>query len=376
MAKLFTRWFTRNTASPPNKKEGVNRDLIVTAIIVAVTLLIGLVALVLWTASAAPAGKGVATSGLGMLLFGGAILAGGVLGLLFGIPKSVSDPASVPPRRSLARPPGRSSARTSATTDNDEHQTAESVHRSSYMVNTNLEQISDWLTKIIVGVSLTQIPTIREQFANIARYFGDGLCNAGDCKTGTAAAALIIIYGLTTGFLAGYLFTRIFLPGAFRRADRETELLQRISEQQNVIETLGRVNADIYTDLYRYKQQGFRKVISKINELLKSEANQRNPALWVYLAAAHGQAYSWAHARKPPAKNKEKMEQREKDLDDHRDAALMAVRMALALGDAWKPILQVMWNPDHEVKDDGQAKDEDDLEVFYHDKRFKRLLAD
>ena len=77
-------------------------------------------------------------------LMGGAALVGGVVGLLFGIPKSVSDPAVAPIPPKLDTVAGDSDA-------------PDTRARSSYAVNTNLEQISDWLTKIMVGVGLTQV---------------------------------------------------------------------------------------------------------------------------------------------------------------------------------------------------------------------------
>src|SRR5215467_6911739 len=77
------------------------RDLRRTALFVALTMLIGVIALFIW-ASAQANDKKIFSSnvvGLGLLLLGGAALIGGVLGLLFGIPKSVSDPAATAPPR-------------------------------------------------------------------------------------------------------------------------------------------------------------------------------------------------------------------------------------------------------------------------------------
>ena len=81
---------------------------------------------------------------LALLLLGGTALVGGVFSLLFGIPKSVSDPvmASSLPASNVG------TASTEATTSN--------TLPPRYEVNTDLEQISDWLTKIMVGVGLTQ----------------------------------------------------------------------------------------------------------------------------------------------------------------------------------------------------------------------------
>jgi hypothetical protein len=327
---------------------------------------IGVGALVLWATSRTPSGAAGSTFALGLLLLGGAALVGGVLGLLFGIPKSVSDPVSV-------MPPPKSEDAAAETTESSDVRA-----RSSYAVNTNLEQISDWLTKIIVGVGLTQISTIQAQFQALAAYFGKafGEGNAAPLEpSAPVIAALIITYGLTAGFLAGYLLTRMFLPGAFVRADdalrqRNSELRTQIAKQEEVAETAGRMQGEIYNDLYRYNEQGFRDAIVKIDNLLRSPVHTKNPALWVYLAAAHGQAWRWENEHiSGPSDAKTKV------LEQHRLAALTAAKKALEFGDSWKPILQMMWDKDHPVKKDGVAKDEDDLEVFYDDRDFKDLLG-
>lgn len=351
------------TSAQSDDKDQVTRDLLKTARLAGVTLLAGCVALFIWAIAAAPdIPKILNLLGLGTLLLGGATLVGGVFGLLFGIPKSISDPASAAPAR---------------TRDNDEKQPGDNGRGSSYAVNTNLEQISDWLTKIIVGVSLTQIPTIRQEFHSLADFFGAGfaICNNAPCNGGSTGAALIITYGLMTGFLAGYLLTRMFLPGAFGRADREAQLLKRISEQQEAVQALGRVQGEIYEQLYWYEKEGFRGAITTLDGLLKSEANKKNPALWVYLAAAHGQAYQWAHDHKPSSDKKDDMQKWQQELDYHRNEALAAVKRALALGDSWKPILQVMWDRQHPLKNAGHARDESDLEPFYDDPEFRALLG-
>ena len=152
--------------------------------------------------------------------------------------------------------------------------------RASYAVNTNLEQISDWLTKIIVGVGLVQIGTVIEQFKALASYFGEGFKSGSTAAAAPVVAAAIIIYGLTAGFLAGYLLTRMFLPGAFNRADRAIRavrvLRRQIVEEREMTEEAGRLQGKIYTDLYRFEDQGFREAIAKLEELLKSPANMRN----------------------------------------------------------------------------------------------------
>jgi DNA polymerase III gamma/tau subunit len=87
-------------------------------------------------------------------------------------------------------------------------------------VNTNLEQISDWLTKIIVGVTLVELnPVIArlEQAATlIAKSLGEP-STKGVSDLSLSFGYAIMVYFVTSGFLGSYLLTRLFLQPAFGR---------------------------------------------------------------------------------------------------------------------------------------------------------------
>ncbi len=94
---------------------------------------------------------------------------------------------------------------------------------SRLKVNNNLVEVSDWLTKIIVGLGLIHLSRAPSYLREAGAYVGAGL------KPGTAGgpapeqfAAGLILYFVLLGFLAGYLITRIFLGPAFRDADEAT----------------------------------------------------------------------------------------------------------------------------------------------------------
>jgi hypothetical protein len=126
---------------------------------------------------------------LAALVAGGAWVAGGLLGFLFGIPRSLSEQTKL---------------------QRDEAGAA-------YGANTNLEQISDWLTKILVGVGLVQFTAFAAKFGDLVQFLGPAL---GGGQGGEAfAGAVLVVFGIG-GFLSFYLFTRIYLPRAFAQADR------------------------------------------------------------------------------------------------------------------------------------------------------------
>ncbi|GAB5418859.1 MAG: hypothetical protein Crog4KO_01600 [Crocinitomicaceae bacterium] len=85
--------------------------------------------------------------------------------------------------------------------------------KHKYMPNTNLEEMSDWLTKILVGVSLTQLTVLPDFFKGLSMdILSDVDKNNFGMDLSHAIVISTIIYFLIVGFLIGYLYTRLFLP--------------------------------------------------------------------------------------------------------------------------------------------------------------------
>jgi hypothetical protein len=132
-----------------------------------------------------------------LLLAGAAAFAGGLLGFLFGIPRTLQ----TSPPSSMQHP----------------------AVREALATNTNLEQISDWLTKIIVGVGLVELRSLGGALDSIARYNAPGL--GGDATAAVSFAATVIIFFAVDGFLLIYLWTRIYLTKQFEeRMQREEQI--------------------------------------------------------------------------------------------------------------------------------------------------------
>lgn len=145
-------------------------------------------------------GKAMAVLGTGLLLAGSALLAGAFLGFLFGIPRSLQQAGtseSGSGKDAAETPQGGSG-------------------RAGYGANTSLEQISDWLTKILVGVGLTQLSSLPSALEDFAKFAVPGL---GGYETSSVFAVALLIYFLTCGFLMSYLWTRLYLGKAFTEAD-------------------------------------------------------------------------------------------------------------------------------------------------------------
>lgn len=129
---------------------------------------------------------------------------GAIIGFLFGIPRVLQQEAQP------AAPPANNQ------TEGSREAAAASTYR--LQVNTNLEQISDWLTKIIVGVGLIELRNFPGYLNRASSFIGGGLGGGGNAKV---LAGSMILYFVVVGFLAGYLLTRLYLTGAFKRADEK-----------------------------------------------------------------------------------------------------------------------------------------------------------
>ena len=92
---------------------------------------------------------------------------------------------------------------------------------SRLKINNNLVEVSDWLTKIIVGLGLIHLSRVPVYLQRAGYYVGTGL-RRPDGEIPEQFAAALILYFALLGFLAGYLVTRLFLGPAFRDADAAT----------------------------------------------------------------------------------------------------------------------------------------------------------
>jgi tetratricopeptide (TPR) repeat protein len=82
-------------------------------------------------------------------------------------------------------------------------------------INNNLSEVSDWLTKIIVGIGLIELSSLPTKLHKAALPLAT--CLGGDC--GLAVAVGIIIFFGVIGFLIGFIDYRTFLAILIRDSD-------------------------------------------------------------------------------------------------------------------------------------------------------------
>ena len=147
-----------------------------------------------------------------IILWGLAFMAcGGATGFLFGVPKILQSGRTNPVSARIA-PQGRNMALGAASATAVPRVGQASAYQQ--LVNTNLEEISDWLTKIIVGLGLANLKEAPHGLSRTADYIVAGHPALKSLVTAT------IIYFAVIGFLYGYLLTRLALQRAFARADQ------------------------------------------------------------------------------------------------------------------------------------------------------------
>jgi hypothetical protein len=134
---------------------------------------------------------------LGSLFGGGAEVAGGVIGFLFALPRSIT----------VGIPTG------------SDGQSRE-LRGITVRPNTNLEEVSDWITKIIIALTLTQLGKIPGAAGRLFVMLGHSL---GGSSQDVAFAGSLVVFSFIVGFLMGWLVTRMFIGRWMAASDEPLE---------------------------------------------------------------------------------------------------------------------------------------------------------
>jgi hypothetical protein len=131
-------------------------------------------------------------------------LSGTALGFLFGVPRvRAGDPVA-----------------------------ANATGRASLVPNTNLEQISDWLTKIIVGATLVQLGPLAHAIGSLSGVIGKSLDTSVKPVDGSVMGGGVLVFFFAAGFIWGYLWCSL-------RVFREMQALIERERQVRQVEISG-----------------------------------------------------------------------------------------------------------------------------------------
>lgn len=174
--------------------------------------------------------------GTSLVVSAAATAVGCLLGFLFGIPRSLQ--GSAPVRSSEPRP--------SAAGSPDQPRTAASVARA-FMSNTSLEEISDWLTKIIIGLGLVQFQLLIEYLYRCSLYSAAFVAAQSisvenlpkqdyDPQLASPFFFALIVTTLIAGCMFAYLETRtrlmlLFVDAEGANLNPDRELAERAGER-------------------------------------------------------------------------------------------------------------------------------------------------
>lgn len=248
-------------------------------------------------------GNSVQIFSLAAMLSLAATAAGMILGFIFAIPKTITGDRPLTGGDSVRR-------------------------------NTNLEQVSDWLTKVLIGAGVAWVGTARDTVSALIGRSGQYLGQGAELLF----PSILLVFSIT-GFLLGYLWTGLHLPG-------------QLADALGVADQHALLMMNAY--LYESPPAGFRRVI-EIGESYRASL-ENSSRYWRYMACAYGQQYAWF-------KNVEGG----KDLVAIRKKALMAVKKAIAVDPSNTATLAPLLYA-------GDDSEENDLSAFRGDEEFERSL--
>lgn len=150
-------------------------------------LLVGLVLLLLIVGGYATATKGVAAGAGGALIVVSSCAIGLLFGLLFGAPHSSGQ--------------------------------SPSDGQGLLSLNTSFDQMSDWLTKILVGVGLTQLVGLPSRLQTLGNYLAPAV---GGGDTSASVATTLALGSAVLGFLISFVFTKLILSPDLAAAGYDT----------------------------------------------------------------------------------------------------------------------------------------------------------
>jgi len=218
---------------------------------------------VLFSAGTAAGQKAVAfwpkfaqMTGMGLLMGLASFAVGGLLGFLFVLPRAQKKDAQLSAGENQV-PSGADKPGNHA---ND----------GTYLPNANLEEISDWLTKIIVGLGLIELKDIPAKLKALSEFFAQ-TCGSDFCG---GLFLTICAFFMVMGFIFSYLLSRIYLALAFGYQSKFVEFVLGLSQTR----TLSSVKAMTLTNEARVainqnsQNQGeLDKAASMLDEALESD---------------------------------------------------------------------------------------------------------
>lgn len=169
----------------------------------------------------------------GVLILVAAGLIGGAFGFLFGLPRMEPRGAGFAASEQRRQDTNGAAPAGGPAAENEASSTATArtvVARTGFRMSPALNEIADWLTKIIVGVGLVQARDIGDGFASVMHFL---LRDAGLMRfpaAGVMVPACMVI-GLIGGFILCYLVMTLLVGPQLARAADDLETVSELREK-------------------------------------------------------------------------------------------------------------------------------------------------
>lgn len=191
---------------------------------------------------------------IGIMIALAATVAGGLLGFIFGVPYSRDGGPG-------DRDPSTGEKKTEVVSSG-----------SAYRPNTSLEQISEWLSKMLVGVGLVELKTLTGKLGELAQRLASGL--GGGTRAETFVLGVLIYFAIG-GFLFGFIWARIYLRRWFVAADADSvkKLDDRLSRFENDSNALALASQQLHRsgDQELATEQDLIKVFQKASSPIRAQ---------------------------------------------------------------------------------------------------------
>ena len=356
-------------------EEQTFRNIILATIL---TYLVGLMLLSIALGDRAPIGA-IGFFAATILIGAGIAVAGGLLGFIFGMPKSFLSEAAEQNRKdtssSLTEGAPESAKATQSRPSASVDEMAPKRQSEMSWANNNLVEVSDWLTKIVVGVGLVQLTEIVKWVRDTGEMIGHGVGLESPLESlRMSFGVTIILVNFGLGFLVTYIYARTFLTILFASVFKQiNEGLERtVSEISESTEEIRSVVLEVakgtggpsavLAKLYQPQPKGFRKAIELADSLLSDPDHADDPNLWGYLACGLGQQHGYDMKQGRP----------EEGLRETADRAYEAVKKTLQLDPSKKGWLRALWDRDAPSYDENEG----DLVSLWDDPSQKERFAE
>ena len=196
------------------------------------------------------------------LISGGSFLSSSIIGFLFANPRSTQG-------KNRNSQVGKKDDQTGEIDSNSRNQRLET--------NTNLQEISDWLTKMIVGIGLTQLYRVPNLLGTLSTFLSKGFSQDPTMtSTMPSFVASLIVFSGSCGFLSGYLMTRLFLASAFALADELLDADEYSVKYKDLARSLKILNDEqvgFLNKVFKSNEQGKNYIISTDAENNQEQLN-------------------------------------------------------------------------------------------------------